>query len=226
MIARLSARRSPQRKRSRATSQSARPTSEVVCQNSMPCVPLTSANRAKPITQGAVRMLEHTGRVVQSAATANTAVKVQAIAPTLWALAWSSQRCTATRAPRPRTKHAVTTPATTTSDALPVLATAARKISVMPITSVIATMCKGIIFRNALDRYATVCSGSANLPVNGWIGGSAGGRTGSGPSPASRSSLRARSRASSAARGAGVSLRATRIAIRIIVMTKRMSAGI
>ena len=32
--------------RARARSQSTRPTSEVVCQNSMPCVALRSANRA------------------------------------------------------------------------------------------------------------------------------------------------------------------------------------
>jgi len=66
-------------------------------------------------------------------------------------------------------------------------------------------MCNGIIIRNTLDLYAIVCSESANVPVNGWIGGPAGGRVVSGPSSVSGSSLRARSRANSAIKESGVS---------------------
>ena len=101
---------------------------------------------------GAERMLEHAGLAVMHPVTINTAVNVQAIAPKRWALAWSSQRCTATRAPRPRTRHAMSV-ATISDAALPVLASAARINSMVPIISAIATMCKGIIIRNAWDRY-------------------------------------------------------------------------
>ena len=129
----------------------------------------------------------------------NTTVNVQAIAPKRWALAWSSQRCTATRAPMLRTTHTriAMYDATTSEAAPPSLASEGAETIInnrVQVIGTIATMCKGIITRNALDRYAAASSGSANLPVNGWIGGSA--RrwppTGSGPSSVSGSSLRGR----------------------------------
>ena len=144
----------------------------------------------------------------------NTTVNVQAIAPKRWALAWSSQRCTATRAPMLRTTHTriAMYDATTSEAAPPSLASETIINNRVQVIGTIATMCKGIITRNALDRYAAASSGSANLPVNGWIAGSAGGRTGpssvtgSSNARASRAVKRPRaqhSRASSASRGVG-----------------------
>eukprot|EP00964_Phaeocystis_antarctica_P061465 scaffold36743_cov65-Phaeocystis_antarctica.AAC.2 len=144
-----------------------------------------------------------------SAVKAVTVVIVHAVAPSCWALARSFQRCTATRAPRPRTRVAVITTSVAKSDASPLL-TASEKVTNSPsqIISAIATMWNGIIIRNTLDLYATVCSESANLPVNRWIGGSV--SSVSGLSSFSGSSLRAWSRGNSAEQelsvGAGIRL--------------------
>eukprot|EP00964_Phaeocystis_antarctica_P130747 scaffold94615_cov60-Phaeocystis_antarctica.AAC.7 len=198
-----------------------RPASKVVCQTSMPCVALTSAKRAAIKGNAGRPEVPQNPSACTIAAmpvpkkTLGTTVIVHAIAPRCWALALSSQRCTATRAHRPRTRQAVSTTSAAQSDASPLL-TPSEKVTNSPsqIISAIATMCNGIIIRNTLDLYATVCSESANVPVNGWIGSSAGGRSVSGLSSFSGSSLRAWSRGNSAEQelsvGAGIRLDCSR----------------